>query len=155
MHKGGDELLRTNWFSSNLFVVLGVSLPMWLIGGLLWGWFMQVFLGGHVAGWLLAGVLWGVCCGLLFSAFLIVPMREIVLRVPLEKSAGLAERLAEAAQSQRYFVEEKTPEVFLCKPRFGLARLLQCNQVAVQVQGDSLLLRGPAGIVKKIRGKLS
>jgi hypothetical protein len=86
---------------------------------------------------------------------MIVPMREIVLRVPLEKSADLLERLAEAAKSQRYSVEEKTPEIFLCKPRFGLSRLLQCNLVSVQLQGDSLLLTGPAGIVKKIRGKLS
>jgi hypothetical protein len=150
MNKAGDELVQTNWFSRNLFVVLGVSMPMWLLGGLLWGWFMQSFLGGQVAGWLLAGVLWGVCCGLLFSVCMIVPMREIVLRVPLEKSADLLERLAEAAKSQRYSVEEKTPEIFL-----GLSRLLQCNLVSVQLQGDSLLLTGPAGIVKKIRGKLS
>jgi hypothetical protein len=60
MNKAGDELVQTNWFSRNLFVVLGVSMPMWLLGGLLWGWFMQSFLGGQVAGWLLAGVLWGV-----------------------------------------------------------------------------------------------
>jgi hypothetical protein len=147
--------MRTNWFSSNLFVVLGVSMPMWLIGGLLWGWFMQFFLGGNVAGWILTGILWGVSCGLLFSVCMIAPMREIVLCVPLERSADLAERLAEAAKSQRYSVEEKTPEMFLCEPRFGLARLLQCNLVSVQVQGDSLLLTGPAGIVKKIRRKLS
>jgi len=85
---------------------------------------------------------------------MLIPLREIVLRIPLKNPANLADRLAEAANRQRYSVERKSREIFLCKPRFGLPRLLKCNQVSVQIEENNLLLTGPAGIVNKIRKKL-
>jgi hypothetical protein len=154
MHKLHDELVHTRWFSPNLLLMLGISVPMWFIAGMAWGLFMHLGLGGHLIGWLITGVFWGICCGLFFCICLFVVMREIALRVPLRDSAKLAERLGEAASPQKYAVEQNSPALFVCKPRFGLARLLCCNQVAIQVEGGALLLTGPAGIVKKIRRRL-
>src|SRR6266446_1049332 len=116
MSETNDQTVRITWFSSNALLLLGVGAPGWLVGGLLWGFLMYYFVGG---------ICWGVSCAPLFSAFMLIPLREIALRIPLKNHADLADRLAQAANRQRHTVEQRTAEIFVCKPRFGLPRLLQ------------------------------
>src|SRR5438132_9302624 len=128
MNKYQDQLVRTDWLSRNLLFLLGIGIPVWLIAGSAWGLFMHLFLGGHLSGWLITGIFWAVCCGFFFCVGAFVLMREIALRVPLPNATGLAQRVDEAAQRQKYSVEQSSPETFLCRPKFGLARMLRCNQ---------------------------
>jgi hypothetical protein len=154
MHYSEDQTVRTAWFSRNSLILVALSAPAWLIAGLGWGGLMYLGLGGNLLGWMITGIGWGVICGFFTTLCLLLLMREIALRIRLVNPESLAQRLAEAARRQKYSIEQKSPEIFVCKPSSGLPRLLDCNQVSVQVEQGALLLTGPAAIVKKMRKQI-
>ena len=134
---------------------LAVATPVWGLGGLVWALFMFVIVGGDPLGWLCAGIGWGMSCWLFFAIWLVIGMREQVVRLPLIDVPTLRERLAKILKRSWYRVEQQSPTRIVCKPRIGLLpRLLDYSNLLVQVGDDGIELIGPAVLVKRVRKKL-
>jgi hypothetical protein len=134
---------------------LAVATPVWGLGGLIWGLLMLVIVGGDPLGWLFAGIFWGMSCWFFFSIWLVIGTREQVVRLPMIDVPTLHERLAKILKRNWYRVEQQSPTRIVCKPKFGLPRLLDYNNLLVQVGHDAIELIGPAVLVKKVRKKLA
>jgi uncharacterized membrane protein len=148
------ETLRTVWFSRNSLLAIALNIPVWGIAGLGWGLFMAVLMGGNFVGWLIGGLYWAIFMWLTFSILFLILLRDIVIRIPINKNAALDNQLAEAVKRLRYTVEQRSSTDFVCKPKSWLPRLLEMNRVDVHVMDDGVELAGPATTVKKVRKKL-
>lgn len=144
------EYQRTVWFPKDLLFAIVVHLVIWLVAcGIVWVCIMNLVLEGGGLLWVVPGMMWGGIFWFFFSMFVAVACREVVVTVPLNDPAKIADRLSEAAKPLRYTVEENPPSVFLCRPKRWLARRFQCNAVQVQMHEGTIELTGPAIIVKR------
>ncbi len=148
------ETVRTIWFSRNSLLAIVFNVPVWGIAGLGWGLLMALLMGGSLVGWLIGGIFWAIFMWFFFSILLLILLRDIVVRIPIHKNAALDKQLAEAVKRLRYTVEQESPSTFVCKPKFGLPRLLEINRLDVHVVDDNVELAGPAIVVNKLRKKL-
>jgi hypothetical protein len=82
-------------------------------------------------------------CWFLFAIWLVIGMREQVVRLPVIDVPTLPERLAKILKRSWYRVEQQSPTRIVCKPRIGLPRLLDYNNLLVQVDNDGIELIGP------------
>jgi hypothetical protein len=146
---------QTVWSPKDFLLFVVVMIPVWGLGGLAWGLVMALLVGGWLPGWLLAGLLWGAAVWVIFSILILITCRELSTTIPLPEAATFPERLAEAARSLRYLVEQQSPTHFVCKPRYGLVRLFsfQFTRLHVRLRDGSVDLVGPAAAVKKVRKK--
>jgi hypothetical protein len=148
------ETVRTVWFSRNSLLAIVVNVPVWGIAGLGWGLFMTLWMGGDLVRWVIGGVYWAIFMWITFSILFLILLRDIVIRIPINKNAALDKQLAEAVKRLRYTVEQQSSTDFVCKPKSWLPRLLEMNRVEVHVMDDGVELAGPATTVKKVRKKL-
>ena len=144
---------QTVWFPKDSFLGILLSIPLWGIAGLIWGFLMALTMGGSVIGWLFMGLLWGGTVWFFFSISMAILYREISTVIPLQEVETLHERLASAVKSSRYTVERQSATRFVCKPKRGLLAL-EYTKVHVQILNGSIHLNGPAVIVNKVRKKL-
>ncbi len=148
------ETVRTVWFSRNSLLAIVVNVPVWGIAGLGWGLFMTLWMGGDLVRWVIGGVYWAIFMWITFSILLLILLRDIVVRIPIQKNAALGEQLARAVKRIRYTVEQESPSSYVCKPKSWLPRLLEMNRLDVHVMDDKIELTGPALTVKRVRKKL-
>jgi hypothetical protein len=128
---------RTVWFPKDSLLGVVLTIPVWGIAGLGWGFVMFLTMGGSLIGWLFMGLLWGATVWFFSSICLLIMYRELSTSIPLEETATLPERLGKAVKSLRYTVEQQSPTTFVCKPKRGLVRFLECNKLHVIVDPEN------------------
>lgn len=150
------NILRTVWFPKDFPILLGLNIPLWGIGGLVWGIFMTLLTDGQLGKWLIIGMFWAAACWFLFAILLIIIYREIEARIPAGNLAELPQRLATGLKHFRYTIEQQSPTNFVCKPTKALTRIipLECTKLHVEVEDGSIDLSGPAFVVKRVRKEL-
>jgi hypothetical protein len=147
------EKVSTVWLPKDSAFLIALQIPIWLIGGLLWGVLMAYLMNGPLVTWLIGGVLWGVWMCLCFALFFLIGLREIVVRLPAEQTDP-SQRLLEAFASVRYTIVERAPTAFVCAPRHWIGRRFQCNRLQVRFGEGIVELTGPAFVVNKVRKRL-
>jgi hypothetical protein len=115
---------------------------------------MMVFLRGGFLGWLVAGIFWAIFCWFFSSILLLIVLRDVVVRFPIQKNADFDKQLAQAIKGLRYTVEQESLTTFVCSPKPWLARLLDINRLNVHVMDDHIELAGPATVVNRVRKRL-
>ncbi len=145
---------QTVWFPKDFLLYVVVSIPLWCIGGLIWGLIMALFMSGSLINWLFLGLLWGAFVWFFTSITLAFLAREVSTNIPFLESATLPERLGKAVKRLRYTVEQQSSTSFVCKPKHIIARLFEFNKLSVRLRDGSVDLVGPATVVNKVRKQL-
>ena len=96
-----SQTIRTGWFSKNSLLAIALGIPLWGIAGLGWGLFMILLMGGNFVGWLIGGVTWAIFMWFFFSILVLILLRDMVVRIPINKNAPLDKQLAEAVKRLR------------------------------------------------------
>jgi hypothetical protein len=149
------QTLRTVWFSKGSLITIGVMIPAWAFGAILWGLGMAIFMKGNPLGWMIAAFFWGISCWFFTAIFALIGLRELVVRIPPVDPNGLGDRLAEALKKMKYVVQQTAPFSYICKPTRGLFRnLVELNTLQVHVHQQGVDLIGPAVLVNRVRKHL-
>lgn len=144
----------TVWLAKDSVLLIAVYIPLWGVGGLIWGVIMTLLTDGQLVKWLMGGILWGATCWFLMSIFLVIAYRQVTISVPVNDPATLAQRLSEAAKSLRYSIKQDSSASFVGTPRHLTARVFECNALDIRLVEESIEVTGPAFVVNKLRKKL-
>ncbi|HEY7330527.1 MAG TPA: hypothetical protein VH592_23000 [Gemmataceae bacterium] len=145
---------RTVWFPKDSLLFFGLTLPLWTIGGLAWGFWMALFSSSPLIFWIFLGLLWGASVWFFYSISLAIISREISINIPLSETTMLPEGLDKAVKRLRYTLEQQSSTSFVCKPKHFFSRLFEFQQLHVSMSDGSADLIGPARIVNKVRKEL-
>ncbi len=149
-----DRVRREIPFPVAFFLVWACQLPLWLIGGLVWGLAMAFLFGWHLIGALINGFAWGVEMQIIVAPLLATGMAwrrsaTITVRDP----ATFRQAIDKLCRELRLIVIAESPDEFVLAPKWVLIRFRL--QEAVVSLGDGVAkVTASAFFVSRLRKQL-